>query len=370
MEGREVQTLFLRFAALPSLLLIWRMPQLPDRPLRILVIQFRHVGDVLLTTPALKALRDRYPQARIDYLTEPGPSHILRGNPHIDAVILRKRKATLREDWALIRTLRRTQYDLVFDFFSNPTSAILARLSGAPCRVARSRFGRNFLYSHTPVVNHQEDVYSPTHKLALLRAMGVPAAICPPILEIPRESADRIAQFLQDSAIAPEARLVTMDTTSRLADKKWEGQRFLQLADWLTEKHGARVVFIWGPGEKEEVEDLITQGRHAHLLAPPTSLMELAALIAKSHLHIGNCSGPPAYRGGCRHAHPDHHGPHAPGQLDLPLTRTPGPAGQYPVPGLPRAELHPPPPNGGCEGGGRQGCAGKHVRARFDPVAT
>lgn len=292
MEGREVQTLFLRFAALPSLLLIWRMPQLPDRPLRILVIQFRHVGDVLLTTPALKALRDRYPQARIDYLTEPGPSHILRGNPHIDAVILRKRKATLREDWALIRTLRRTQYDLVFDFFSNPTSAILARLSGAPCRVARSRFGRNFLYSHTPVVNHQEDVYSPTHKLALLRAMGVPAAICPPILEIPRESADRIAQFLQDSAIAPEARLVTMDTTSRLADKKWEGQRFLQLADWLTEKHGARVVFIWGPGEKEEVEDLITQGRHAHLLAPPTSLMELAALIAKSHLHIGNCSGP------------------------------------------------------------------------------
>jgi len=268
------------------------MPQPFPVPTRILVIQLRQIGDVLLTTPALKALRDFYPGCRIDCLTEPGPAGILQGNPHLDAVILRKRKATLREDWALIGSLRRTKYDLVIDFFSNPRSAILARLSGAACRVARHRFGRNFWYTHTPRRDPQEASYSPDHKLALLRAIGIPAQLCPPIIHVPEEAKARIDLFLKESGIRSETRLVTLDITSRQQEKKWEGARFVQLADWLVEQFGARVVFIWGPGEQEEVTRLITQARHPHTLACATSLMELAALIQESHLHIGNCSGP------------------------------------------------------------------------------
>jgi ADP-heptose:LPS heptosyltransferase len=52
------------------------------------------------------------------------------------------------------------------------------------------------------------------------------------------------------------------------------------------------VIFIWGPGERQTVEALVSRGKHGRLLACRTDLMQLAALIARSHLHIGNCSAP------------------------------------------------------------------------------
>lgn len=259
---------------------------------RILIVQLRQVGDVLLTTPALKALRDFYPKAQIDYLTEPGPAGILQNNPHLNTVIIRKRKATLREDLALIGNLRRQHYDLILDFMSNPRSAILTRLAGAPCRVARNRFGRNFYYTHTPRVESNHLAYSPTHKLALLEAVGIPAPLSPPVIRVPEEAQRKIQDFQQAVGLEPTALRVTMDATSRLPHKKWPGERFVEVADWLKEQHNCQVIFIWGPGEREEVQALIASARHPHILACPTNLMELAALIEQSHLHIGNCSGP------------------------------------------------------------------------------
>ena len=89
----------------------------------ILVIQLRQVGDVLLTTPTLKVLRDHYPHSRISYLTETGPAVLLRGNPHLDAIVTRNRKNTLLEEARLVWELRQARYDLVIDFFCNPRSA-------------------------------------------------------------------------------------------------------------------------------------------------------------------------------------------------------------------------------------------------------
>nr|WP_320131816.1 glycosyltransferase family 9 protein [uncultured Holophaga sp.] len=268
------------------------MPRTSPPPAdRILVIQLRQVGDVLLTTPALKALRACYPTARIDYLTEPGPSGVLKGNPLIDEVIIRKRHTTLKEDLALVGRLRRTRYDLVLDFMMNPRSAILTLLTGAPVRAARRRLGRSFYYSHPIAQKVDRHPYSPADKLAILEALGIPAPITPPLIQIPEEARTAVAAWA-DGAGLGETRIATFDITSRSAEKKWPGERFLALADHLATHHGIRCIFAWGPGEGEEVEALLKQSALPHLLAPPTSLMELAALIERSCLHVGNCSGP------------------------------------------------------------------------------
>src|SRR5919206_654505 len=87
---------------------------------RILVIQFRQIGDVLLSTPVLRALRCHYPQSYIAFLTEPSPGRVLQGNPLLDEVIIRPRHATWRQHWHLLRHIRRQRFDLVIDLIGNP----------------------------------------------------------------------------------------------------------------------------------------------------------------------------------------------------------------------------------------------------------
>ncbi|PIE35784.1 hypothetical protein CSA56_02855 [candidate division KSB3 bacterium] len=259
----------------------------------ILVIQLRQVGDVLLTTPAVKVLRDHYPHCRISYLTETGPAMLLEGNPHIDRVFLRNRHNSLWQDVDLIRRLRAEKFDLVIDFFCNPRSAWMSFLTGAPHRIAAYHAGRSWWYSYTPSID-TEHGYAAAHNLALLREIGVGGGLVPPVIRIPDKARQYIDDFLSRNMVqcATQTPMVTIDMTSRRQAKRWIPERYVQLADLLVKKWKARTIFIWGPGEREMVENVLKQGQQQHLLACDTNLMQLAALIARSDLHIGNCSAP------------------------------------------------------------------------------
>ena len=80
---------------------------------RILLIQFRKIGDVLLSTPVVRALRQHYPKSYIAYCAEPGPAGVLKGNTMLDEILLYPRPATLRDAWQFIRRVRRYDFDLV-----------------------------------------------------------------------------------------------------------------------------------------------------------------------------------------------------------------------------------------------------------------
>ena len=79
-----------------------RTPPSNTAALRILLIQFRMIGDVLLNTPVVRALRQHYPQSYLAYCTEPIPAQVLQGNPWLDDVLLQPRPATWRQQLAMI----------------------------------------------------------------------------------------------------------------------------------------------------------------------------------------------------------------------------------------------------------------------------
>lgn len=259
----------------------------------ILVIQLRQVGDVLLTTPALKVLRDHYPHSRISFLTETGPAALLRGNPHLDALITRKRTNTLLADVRLIGELRKAKYDLVIDFFCNPRSAWMSFLTGAPQRIAAYHSGRTWWYTHTPEIKGGKG-YAAEDKLALLRAVGISGDLTPPVLTVSEDAKHYIEEFFRKEHLLEQhtGPVITIDPTSRRQAKRWSPERYVELADRLVEQYQAAVIFIWGPGEQEMVASLVQQGQYPHTLACPTDLVQLAALIQRSDLHIGNCSAP------------------------------------------------------------------------------
>jgi len=101
---------------------------------KILAIQHRQMGDVLMCTPALSILKKEIPLCRIDFLTENIGQQVLKYNTHIDKLIVVPRKPSVLETWQIISRLRGEKYDAVIDFFGNPRAGQLTLLSGARVR--------------------------------------------------------------------------------------------------------------------------------------------------------------------------------------------------------------------------------------------
>ena len=259
---------------------------------RILVIQFRRIGDVLLSTPVLRALRCSYPQSYIAFLTEPSPGRVLEGNPLLDEVIIRPRHATWRQQWQLLRYIRRQRFELVIDLIGNPRSAVLTRLSGARHRLAFARFPRSLFYTMLVTHHHPVQEYTVAKRLRLLEPLGIRATDLIPILPYTQREQDEVATFLRTQAITSEDLLICIDPTHHVPTRQWPGAHFSALVDRLSERLSARVLLLWGPGEETQVQAIAAAARSHPVLIPEWNLRTLAALLAQADLFIGCNSAP------------------------------------------------------------------------------
>ncbi|MCH8076548.1 MAG: glycosyltransferase family 9 protein [SAR324 cluster bacterium] len=267
------------------------MPE-PFTPERILLIQLRRIGDVLMTTPTVAALRKAYPGARISFLTEKPSDQLFRHNPNVDQVILHPRCGSLRSKIALLWRLRREKFDLVVDFFSNPRSALITRSTGAVRRIGLDFRGRRWGYTET--VRPDGPVsYSAGHKAALVKGLGVAVpSLLPEIFLGETERAHARRQWT-GLGVTPRDLLVALCPVSRRSYRAWPVERYAHLADVLIERYGAKVWIVWGPGEETFNNALRLHMRHLALPDfPMPDLLEMAALLERCHLFLGNDGGP------------------------------------------------------------------------------
>jgi ADP-heptose:LPS heptosyltransferase len=260
--------------------------------MRILLTQLRRIGDVLMTTPSVRALRQAFPAARIVYLTESPAHELFRHNHHVDEVWTSPLKTSLLDRLALLRRLRAERFDLAIDFFSNPYSALLTRLSGARRRVGFAFRGRGLAYTD-PVPLPAGRQYAALDKAALLTPLGVPLGS--PLPELPLGEAERIYAARQLAALGVKEGelLVAMCPVSRQPYKIWPVERYAALADELIARHGAQVLLIWGPGEEHFIGAVRAAMRERALPDYPLPpLLELAALLERCTLFVGNDGGP------------------------------------------------------------------------------
>ena len=106
--------------------------------MRILLVRLRQIGDVVFTTPAVRALRERFPGAHIAYVVEPAAAPVLALSPHLDNVIVaptRRGLFGLLADLMLGRKIRAAAYDIALDFHGGPRASLLTWLSRAPIRI-------------------------------------------------------------------------------------------------------------------------------------------------------------------------------------------------------------------------------------------
>jgi heptosyltransferase-3 len=261
---------------------------------RVLVIRLHHLGDVLLTTPAVRWLRAAFPAARIDYLTRGAGVDALRGNPRLDEVI--SYRAGLRGELALLRDLRERSYDAVIDFHCTPRSARVVFATGAHWRIgAQGRGPRNLVYSHLAPRERDSRVYMPRRFLHRLRPLGYDvSAEADLALEIAMGDAERewAREAWERLALPVQGPVVALSAVARDPLKQWGTARWAAVADAL-EEEGVRVLLTHGPGEEEQAREVAAAMRRTPALGHgPTTVRQLAALFARCALWIGNDGGP------------------------------------------------------------------------------
>lgn len=261
-------------------------------PRRILVIMLRRVGDVLLTTPAVRALRKLYPAAEIDFLVEPPCHEVLHGNPDLTRVLLYGTAPANYLYWLL--RVNRARYDWVVDFMGNPRTAALTFASRAAVRAGPAQVSHRWAYSHPMVQSADRARYSALEKILMLRSIGLDAdaSDCMPLMTADPDSEEAASAAFRRLRM-PHGLLVGLVPASRRETRRWPAARFAALGRLLRDRLGARLLVFWGPGEEplaQEVRDGIGEGAH---LSPETpSIRDLAALLARCGLVVTNCNGP------------------------------------------------------------------------------
>jgi heptosyltransferase-3 len=271
-------------------------------PERILCIKLKHIGDVLLMTPAIRALRRAWPESAIAALVPRGTEEVLAANPDLTAILTFDRDAGIAGNWQLIRALRRYAPDLVLEMGQGDREAVLGWLSGARQRVgyAPGRSGRWRRALLTDVVPWNGAQHVIETNLDLVRACGIPAEASRPVLSVRPEIRERMSARLAAAGLGPGEPLVVIHPGSRWLFKAWPEASCVEVIHRLVQHAGVAVAVTSGPGAVEvaaanripaRVEGSRVGSPIVNLIGR-TSLAELAAVLERAALFIGVDSAP------------------------------------------------------------------------------
>jgi lipopolysaccharide heptosyltransferase II len=256
---------------------------------KILIIKLRGIGDVVLSTVVLKNLKKDFPDAAIDYLTEPPSLKFLKKIPLLNNILFYNKK-TFFGGISIIFKIMLRRYDLVFDLYSNPHTALITFLSLAKYRAGFPYRGRSFSYNLKGPA--ERNIYHNAQlNLELLKKIGLTADekdLFFGLDEADKEFAEKF--FL--SNFSTNKNIVGLSPSGGWQSKKCDPVKFAEIGDAIAEKYNSNILIVWGPNDYEDALKIKKSMKHNSILAPQTDIGEMAALIAKCTFIIANDSGP------------------------------------------------------------------------------
>jgi lipopolysaccharide heptosyltransferase III len=297
---------------------------------KILVIKLRHIGDVLLTVPVFRALRENFPDAHLAALVNSGTEEVLSGNPLIHEIIIFNRNIKKMhsvqkyiEELSFLKTIRKKGFDMIVDLTSGDRAAIISFTSGARYRIAydpdKSGFlGKRYLYTHL-AAKKRGDQHMVLRNLDVVKQFGIDTQNREVNFFISEEARIFVRKILEENNISASlsppfdslltkggyrrvtgeqggVKVVHIHPTSRMLFKCWKDEYMTEVIGRLINK-GVKVIVTSSPDrhEIERVKRILTLvGSHQSLidLAGKTTVKQLAAVAEISDLFIGVDSAP------------------------------------------------------------------------------
>lgn len=263
--------------------------------MNILIVRLGALGDIVHAVPAAAALRNAFPEARIDWLVDAKHRDMIDLVTVVDRAVVLER-ASIAGWIDVSRRLRSAGYDVAIDFQGLMKSAILARASGAPRVLGfsiwhlREKSARPFYSEIGRPGNGPADAAEHViHKnLSLLGALGVNDGR----IEFPLANVESRALMEVRSALGGERPFALVNPGAAWPNKRWPPERFGEVAAFLKEVRGLPSIVLWGPGEEGLAGAVVETSGGAARVAPPTNLADLLALSRAASLMVSGDTGP------------------------------------------------------------------------------
>jgi ADP-heptose:LPS heptosyltransferase len=274
-------------------------------PGNILVIDFGQLGDVVLSLPALRAIRERFPQARITVAVGSPGAPIVELSGHADATLVVDRVAlrdgpkplSIMRIARIVKEVRRAGFDFVIDLHSLYETNLLGFLSGAPKRLYARRPNRSldFLANfdpRPPVEDTRPTKHAVDRYLDVLIPLGIKNAPRVPRLRTRPEDDAAVEQMLKKEKADAGAPLVGLFPGAGHPARRWPLARFVELADYLVRNDGVRIVLFAGPEERAFVKEMRASFPRSALLFDRLTTGQLASALARLAVFVSNDTGP------------------------------------------------------------------------------
>ena len=274
-------------------------PRMKRPPAALLVRAVNWLGDAVLTTPALGAVRAAYPGSRITLAAKPFVAELFRHHPDVDETLVYDKEGRHAGASGMLRMaweLRRRDFDAAILFQNAFDAGLLAFLGGIPDRAGYATDGRRLLLSRAvPVTEEVLRLHHAEYYLHLVSELGIPRPANPAMrLQVTGEERDAMAGRLGALGIPKGGRILGINPGATYGSaKRWFPDRFAAVADALSEEWGASVVLLGSTPERPLASEIEAAMRSKALnLAGRTTVRELMALLASCSFLVTNDSGP------------------------------------------------------------------------------
>lgn len=265
-------------------------------PRRILLIRTDRIGDVVLSTPAIKAARDTYPSAYIAVMVRPCARDIVEGNSYLNEVIIYDKDGAHKSFLATLLFalgLRKKRFDTALILHPTNRAHIIAFLAGIPQRIGLDRKMAGLLTKRIKDKKFLGEKHELDYTLDILKYIGVTAEDKKPYVPVRGSDENSINIKLSREGYNAAIALIAVHPGASCPSKRWPAERFAASIDRLKERYNFQTVVVSGRDDLKEANALLKCLKSEALdLSGKTSIGELAALFKKCVLFISNDSGP------------------------------------------------------------------------------
>ena len=260
---------------------------------KILVVRLDRIGDVLLSTPVIKVLRQFFPDSRIAFLAAPRSRQILEGNPYLDEVIIYDKKLSFAGHIEFIQSLSRERFQVAIILHPTLRTHILTFLAGIPERIGYDRKGGWLLTKRIPHKKQFGMKHETDYTLDLLRYIGLNPGKGELFMPVTDACKAGVKDTLERNGIRDGDTVVVLNPGASCPSKRWDAGRFAKIGDMLSRDDRVKIIVIAGPSDKTIGDKAASLMKEPCVnLSGRTTIEDVAGLLCRTRLFISNDSGP------------------------------------------------------------------------------
>jgi len=263
---------------------------------RILIVRTDRIGDLLLSTPVIYALRQKYPQAYISVMVAPYAKDIIEANPYLDEIIVYdkdgKHKSWLRS-FKFAGRLKKKKFDLALILHPTNRVHLLTFLAGIPERLGYNHKIGFLLTRRREHTKQEGKKHEAEYNLDLLCDLGITGNARDLFMPIRDESELWVKDLFVKQGIKDTDKILAVNPGASCPSKVWPAERFAQVAEKLARRYNFKILILAGPKDMHLADKVAQEMKGKAInLAGKTSISQLAGILKRCVLFISNDSGP------------------------------------------------------------------------------